>query len=49
MKKIILLICIFILFGCSNSNINTLTLKEIIDDQIKTENNLNNVNHKGYR
>ena len=49
MKKIILLICIFILVGCTKSNINTLTLEEIVDNQIKTENKLNNVNSKGYR
>ena len=49
MKKIILLICIFILFGCSKSNINTLTLEEIVDNQIETENSLYNVNSKGFR
>ena len=49
MKKIILIICIFILVGCTKSNINTLTLKEIVENQIGTKTNLYNVNSKGFK
>ena len=35
MKKILIIIGIFLLIGCTNTNINTLTLEEIIDNQIK--------------
>ncbi len=49
MKKILIIIGIFLLIGCTNTNINTLTLEEIIDNQIKEENKLNNTNNKGFK
>ncbi len=49
MKKLLIIISIFLLIGCTNTNINTLTLKEIINNQIESENNLNNTNNKGFR
>lgn len=49
MKKLLLLISALLLIGCKNTNINTLTLKEIIDNQIENENTLNNTNNKGFK
>ena len=49
-KKIcILLLSIFLLFGCKSTNINKLTLQEIIDTSIKEDVKNYNVNSKGYR
>lgn len=48
-KKIIVLICTLFLVGCTSTNINKLTLEEIIDNEIKEENNYTNVNNKGYK
>ena len=47
-KKIILIILSFFLFGCT-SNINQMTLKEIIDDSIQEEKTFVNINNKGYK
>ena len=49
MKKLLILIGIFLLFGCTNSNINTLTLEEIIENQIAESNDMSNTNNKGYK
>ena len=46
-KKIIIIICMFLLVGCTN--INTMTLEEIIDSSISTNENLYNTNSKGYK
>ncbi len=48
LKKILIVICLFLLVGCSN-DINELTLEEIIDSSIAEESNLYNTNNKGYR
>lgn len=47
-KKIILITLSFFLFGCT-SNINQMTLKEIIDESIKEEKTFVNINNKGYK
>ena len=47
-KKILIIISIFMLFGCAR-DINEMSLEEIIDTSIKEEANLYNTNNKGYR
>ena len=47
-KKIIIIICMFLLVGCTN-NINTLSLQEIVDESTASQSNLHNVNSKGYK
>lgn len=47
-KKIILITLSFFLFGCA-SNINQMTIREIIDDSIKEEKTFVNINNKGYK
>lgn len=50
LKKItILLISLLLLVGCSSSNINEMSLKEIIDDSIVANGQKANTNNKGYR
>ena len=49
MKKIILIICMFLLIGCTNNNINSMSLEDIVESSIKTEDKLYNVNAKGYK
>ena len=49
MKKIIIIICLFMLVGCTNNNINTMSLKEIVDSSIEKSTDLYNVNSKGYK
>ena len=49
MKKIILIICMFLLIGCTNNNINTMSLEDIVKTSIKEEAKLYNVNAKGYK
>lgn len=49
MKKIIILICMFLLIGCTNNNINTMSLEEIVKDSISTKSTLFNTNSKGYK
>jgi len=50
LKKILLtIICLFVLVGCSNSKINEMTFNEIIDDEIKQNENNTNINNKGYK
>ena len=48
LKKILIIICLFLLVGCSN-DINDLSLEEIIDNSIVEKNDLHNTNNKGYR
>ena len=49
-KKIIILISIFLLIGCTKININEMNLEEIIDTVINNDNvSLYNTNKKGYR
>ena len=48
LKKIIIVICLFLLVGCT-SDINNLSLEEIIDNSIKEDITLHNTNNKGYR
>ena len=48
-KKILIIICVFILCGCTTLNINKLTLNEIVDASINKEIKDYNVNNKGYR
>ena len=49
MKKIILIICILFLSGCKMYYINNSSLEEIINLNIKANNELYNNNNKGYR
>ena len=48
-KKIIIIICMFLLIGCTNKNINTMSLEEIIDSSITSKSDLFNTNSKGYK
>ena len=48
-KKLIIIFCLFLLIGCTNENINKLSLNEIIDKSIKTSDYKANVNSKGYK
>lgn len=48
-KKILIIICLFLLVGCTKTNINSMSLKQIVDNGIKTKSKLYNVNAKGYR
>ena len=48
-KIIILIIGMILLVGCKNTNINKLSLQEIIDTSIKSEVKDYNINAKGYR
>src|SRR5574344_1201125 len=48
-KKIIIIICLFFLVGCTDSNINTKTLQEIIDSSIEKDGSFDNTNNKGYK
>lgn len=47
-KKIVLILLSFLLVGCG-TNINKMSLEDIIDDAIKSENTYINVNGKGYK
>lgn len=47
-KKIILILLSFLLVGCG-TNINKMSLEEIIDDSIASNNSYVNVNGKGYK
>jgi len=49
MKKIIIILCMFLLVGCSNNNINSMTLEEIVKTSIESNNKLYNVNSRGYK
>lgn len=48
-KKILIIICLFMLCGCTTLNINKLTLNEIVDASINKEIKDYNINNKGYR
>jgi hypothetical protein len=48
-KKLIIIFCLFLLIGCTNENINKLSLNEIIDNSIKTNDYKANINSKGYK
>ena len=48
-KKIIIIFCIFLLIGCTNNNINTMSLKDIVENSINNETTLYNTNSKGYK
>ena len=48
-KKVLIIICMFLLFGCTGKNIDSLSLEEIINNTIKTESKLYNTNNKGYK
>ncbi len=48
-KKLIIIFCLLFLFGCTNNNINKLSLNDIINDTIKTSDYKANVNSKGYK
>lgn len=49
MKKIIIIICMFLLVGCTNNNINTMTLEEIVKTSVAKDTKLYNVNSRGYK
>ena len=48
-KKILIILGVFLLFGCSSNNISSLSLEEIINNTIKKESSLYNTNSKGYK
>ncbi len=49
-KKLFITICLLLLVGCTNENINTLSLNEIIDDSITgTEKITTNTNSRGFK
>ena len=48
-KKIIIIICMFFLVGCTTNNINKMSLTEIINTSIKEKSELYNINGKGYK
>ena len=48
-KKILIVFSIFLMVGCTGVNINTQTLSEIIDSEIKEESKSATVNNKGYK
>lgn len=48
-KKILIVISIFFLFGCNNTNINNMTLNEIINEQISLKSASSTINRKGYK
>lgn len=48
-KKILIIICVFFLFGCESTNINNMTLEEIVNKQISLEPSNTTVNRKGYK
>lgn len=49
-KKIILIICLFVLTGCSKTYyLNDMSLEDIINLNVSSVNDLSNVNNKGYR
>ena len=48
LKKILIIICLFMLVGCTK-NITDLSLEEIIETSISEKTNLHNTNNKGYR
>ena len=49
LKKFIIIICMFLLIGCTNNNINTMSLKDIVETSIEKDTTLYNTNGKGYK
>ena len=48
-KKLLIILCMFFIIGCTNENINTLTLEEIVYSSISSDGQLYNTNNKGYK
>ena len=48
-KKLLIIICMFLLVGCTTNNINTMSLEDIVNDSIKQKSDLYNINGKGYK
>lgn len=48
-KKILIVFSIFLMVGCTSVNINTQTLSEIIDSEIKEQSKSATINNKGYK
>ena len=48
-KLFTIIICVFFLAGCNATNINDLSLTEIVDSSLEKESKLYNTNNKGYR
>jgi hypothetical protein len=48
-KKLLIIICLFLLVGCSSKNINTLSLNEIIDESLESKVSKPTINSKGFR
>jgi len=48
-KKIIVIFFVFLLIGCTNNNINTMSLEDIVKESISTKSSLYNTNSKGYK
>lgn len=49
LKKLLLIMTLFILVGCNNKNINNMAFNEIIDEEIKEVEKYTNINNKGYK
>ena len=48
-KKLIIIVCLLFLSGCSVKYTGNMTYEQIVDYMIEENNNLNNVNNKGFR
>lgn len=48
-KLLAIIICVFFLVGCNTTNINNLSLTQIVDVSLEEENKAYNTNNKGYR
>ena len=48
-KKLLLIICMFLIVGCTKNSISNMSLKEIVNEEIKKESALFNTNNKGYK
>ena len=44
-KKLLIILCMFFIIGCTNENINTLTLEEIVYSSISSDGQLYNTNN----
>ncbi len=49
LKKILIIICAFLLVGCTKTNIDNMSLEEIVTSTIKKESKLYNTNSIGYK
>ena len=48
-KKFIIIICLLLLVGCTNRNINKLSLNELVDESLNNGKIKTNINSKGFK